>query len=144
MVPQPLENAQYRRGNGAPAARVVRAAPFQPARVPLSLSRQGSGMLRQFSSDGVHIAYIDMPPEGLDRGEPILLIHGFASNHRINWVNPQLGRDADEGGPAGGRLRQPRPRESEKLYAPHDYRADLMARDAANLLDASRDRAAPT
>ncbi len=26
---------------------------------------------------------------GADRGEPILLIHGFASNHRINWINPR-------------------------------------------------------
>ena len=46
-------------------------------------------MLKSFASDGVHIAYIDAPPEGVDRGEPILLIHGFASNHRINWVNPR-------------------------------------------------------
>jgi pimeloyl-ACP methyl ester carboxylesterase len=50
---------------------------------------KGSCMLRQFSSDGVHIAYIDVPPVAHDRGEPILLIHGFASNHRINWVNPR-------------------------------------------------------
>ena len=46
-------------------------------------------MLKTFSSDGVQIAYVDVPPEGTDRGEPILLIHGFASNHRINWVNPR-------------------------------------------------------
>ncbi len=46
-------------------------------------------MLKHFESDGVHIAYIDVSPEGADRGEPILLIHGFASNHRINWVNPR-------------------------------------------------------
>ena len=49
----------------------------------------GFPMLKTFSSDGVHIAYVDVAPEGTDRGEPILLIHGFASNHRINWVNPR-------------------------------------------------------
>ena len=34
-------------------------------------------------------SFIDVPPEGFDRGEPILLVHGFASNHRINWVGPR-------------------------------------------------------
>src|SRR5258708_19609161 len=39
----------------------------------------GQGMLR-FSSDGVEIAFVD---EG--EGDPILLIHGFASNLGVNW-----------------------------------------------------------
>ena len=47
------------------------------------------GMVHEFSSDGVRIAYIDVAPKARDLGEPILLIHGFASNHRINWVNPK-------------------------------------------------------
>lgn len=49
----------------------------------------GAPELRRFSSDGVEIAFIDVGPHGRDLGEPILLIHGFASNHRINWVNPR-------------------------------------------------------
>ena len=36
-----------------------------------------------FNSDGVPIAYLD---EG--QGPPVLLIHGFASNRQINWVDP--------------------------------------------------------
>jgi pimeloyl-ACP methyl ester carboxylesterase len=91
-------------------------------------------MLKTFSSDGVRLAYIDAPPTSTDRGEPILLIHGFASNHRVNWVEPRwvdtLARDGrrvvafdNRGHGASG-----------KLYAPHDYRSDLMARDAANLM----------
>jgi pimeloyl-ACP methyl ester carboxylesterase len=36
-----------------------------------------------FQSDGVRIAYWD---EG--EGEPILLIHGFASNVATNWTDP--------------------------------------------------------
>ncbi len=44
---------------------------------------------RRFSSDGVDIAFIDVAPQGRDLDEPILLIHGFASNLRINWVNPR-------------------------------------------------------
>jgi pimeloyl-ACP methyl ester carboxylesterase len=38
---------------------------------------------QSFDSDGVRIAYID---EG--QGEPILLIHGFASNAATNWIAP--------------------------------------------------------
>ena len=38
-----------------------------------------------FSSNGVRIAYIDVAPES-GRGDPVLLIHGFASNHAVNWV----------------------------------------------------------
>ena len=91
-------------------------------------------MLKTFSSDGVHLAYLDVPAEGADRGEPILLIHGFASNHRVNWVNP---RWVETLARAGRRVIAPDNRghgASQKLYAPHDYRSDLMARDAANLL----------
>ena len=36
-----------------------------------------------FQSDGVRIAYWD---EG--EGDPILLIHGFASNVATNWIDP--------------------------------------------------------
>ena len=42
-----------------------------------------------FDSDGLRLAFIDVAPQGHDRGEPFLLIHGFASNHRVNWVNPR-------------------------------------------------------
>ncbi len=36
--------------------------------------------VEHFSSDGVDIAFLDS-----GEGEPILLIHGFASNHVVNW-----------------------------------------------------------
>ena len=39
--------------------------------------------MRTFDSDGVEIAFID---EG--EGDPVLLIHGFASNVATNWVGP--------------------------------------------------------
>ncbi len=91
-------------------------------------------MLKTFSSDGVHIAYIDVPPAGTDRGEPILLIHGFASNHRINWVGPRWVETLSRAGRRVIALDNRGHGASQKLYAPHDYRSDLMARDAANLL----------
>ena len=43
--------------------------------------------MHTFSSNGVRIAYIDeRPAEG--QGEPVLLIHGFASSIRFNWLEP--------------------------------------------------------
>ena len=91
-------------------------------------------MMGQFSSDGVHIAFIDVSPEPHDRGEPILLIHGFASNHRVNWVNPRWVETLTKAGRRVVAFDNRGHGASEKLYAPADYRADLMARDAANLL----------
>jgi pimeloyl-ACP methyl ester carboxylesterase len=92
-------------------------------------------VLRQFSSGGVHIAFIDVPPERHDRGEPILLIHGFASNHRVNWVNPRWVETLTRAGRRVVALDNRGHGASQKLYAPHDYRADLMARDSVNLLE---------
>ena len=91
-------------------------------------------MLRTFSSDGVHLAFVDAAPEGMDRGEPILLIHGFASNHRINWVGPRWVQTLTRAGRRVIALDNRGHGASQKLYAPADYRSDLMARDAANLL----------
>ena len=39
-----------------------------------------------FSSAGLRIAYLDAPPAS-GSGEPIVLVHGFASTHAVNWVN---------------------------------------------------------
>jgi pimeloyl-ACP methyl ester carboxylesterase len=90
--------------------------------------------LRRFSSAGVDIAFVDVKPEGRDRGEPILLIHGFASNHRINWVNPRWVQTLTEAGRRVIAFDNRGHGQSEKLYAPADYRADKMMGDAANLL----------
>jgi pimeloyl-ACP methyl ester carboxylesterase len=84
----------------------------------------------EFDSDGVKIAYID---DG--EGEPILLIHGFASNVAANWADPSwvetlLG--------AGRRVIAYDNRghgKSEKLYDPALYGAPAMAEDACRLLN---------
>ena len=90
--------------------------------------------LRHFSSDGVDIAFIDVKPQGRDLGVPILLIHGFASNHRINWVNPRWVETLTKSGRRVVAFDNRGHGQSEKLYAPADYQADLMTRDAANLV----------
>jgi hypothetical protein len=48
---------------------------------------------------GVRLAFIDERPAPVDRGEPILLIHGFASTHgKLGF--PAMGKDLDRGGAA--------------------------------------------
>src|SRR5271166_1593847 len=91
-------------------------------------------MLEHFSSRGIDIAFIDVQPPSHDLGEPILLIHGFASNHRVNWVNPRWVETLSNAGRRVVAFDNRGHGESEKLYAPADYRSHLMARDAANLL----------
>jgi pimeloyl-ACP methyl ester carboxylesterase len=39
--------------------------------------------MQRFAHDGVDIAFLD---EG--EGEPIVLVHGFASTADVNWVHP--------------------------------------------------------
>jgi pimeloyl-ACP methyl ester carboxylesterase len=91
--------------------------------------------LQDFSSAGVRIAYADFPPRGADRDEPILLIHGFASNHVFNWVNPGWVRVLTEAGRRVIAFDNRGHGRSEKLYSPEAYHSDLMAGDARRLLD---------
>jgi pimeloyl-ACP methyl ester carboxylesterase len=94
----------------------------------------GGAELRRFSSDGVDIAFIDVKPQGRDLNEPILLIHGFASNHRMNWMGPRWVETLTGAGRRVIAFDNRGHGQSEKLYAPADYHLDLMTRDAANLL----------
>jgi pimeloyl-ACP methyl ester carboxylesterase len=83
-----------------------------------------------FDSDGVEIAYID---EG--EGEPILLIHGFASNIAANWVDPGWVRTLLQSGRRVVAYDNRGHGKSEKLYDPEVYGAPTMAEDARRLLD---------
>ena len=94
----------------------------------------GVAELRHFSSDGVDIAFIDVKPQGRDLNEPILFIHGFASNHRFNWVNPRWVETLTVAGRRVVAFDNRGHGQSEKLHAPADYHLDLMIQDAANLL----------
>lgn len=87
-----------------------------------------------FSSDGVRIAYVDIPAhEG--PGEPILLIHGFGSTHAVNWVNTMWTTTLGRAGFRVIALDNRGHGESEKLYDPAAYSSDIMAEDARRLLD---------
>lgn len=90
--------------------------------------------MRFFNSDGVSIAYIDVPPhEG--EGEPILLIHGFASTHAVNWVNTLWVKTLTRAGCRVIALDNRGHGESEKLHDPDAYHSNTMAEDALRLLD---------
>jgi pimeloyl-ACP methyl ester carboxylesterase len=90
--------------------------------------------MRYFNSNGVSIAYIDVPPhEGT--GDPILLIHGFASNHAVNWVNTLWVKTLTRAGYRVIAFDNRGHGESEKLYDPEAYHSYAMAEDARRLLD---------
>jgi pimeloyl-ACP methyl ester carboxylesterase len=82
-----------------------------------------------FRNGKVEIVYLDQ-----GEGDPIVLVHGFASNKETNWVQPSwvstLVRDnrrviaLDDRGHG----------QSGKLYDPADYHTDMMAGDVAALI----------
>ncbi len=91
-----------------------------------------------FDSDGVMIAYQEFEPAPggqIDTDVPVLLIHGFASNGRINWISPGWVRFLTELGRQVIVIDNRGHGESEKLYGEHDYDARKMAQDAERLLD---------
>nr|WP_321459875.1 alpha/beta hydrolase [uncultured Cohaesibacter sp.] len=83
-----------------------------------------------FKSDNYKISYLD---EG--DGEPVLLIHGFASNKTVNWVNPGWVQTLTQAGYRVLAIDNRGHGESEKLYDPALYSSPLMAEDARALLD---------
>lgn len=86
--------------------------------------------MQSFDSDGVRIAYVD---EG--EGEPILLIHGFASNIAANWIDPGWVKTLTQAGRRVIAYDNRGHGRSDKLYDPALYGAPAMAEDARRLLD---------
>lgn len=86
--------------------------------------------MQTFSSDGVRLAYLD---EGA--GDPIVLIHGFASSVRHNWVEPGWVKLLTGRGYRVIAIDNRGHGASEKLYDPALYTAPLMAEDARRLMD---------
>jgi pimeloyl-ACP methyl ester carboxylesterase len=78
----------------------------------------------------VEIAFLD---EG--EGEPIVLIHGFASNAAVNWVQPGWVAFLKTAGRRVVALDNRGHGASSKLYDPAAYHSALMAADVAALLD---------
>ncbi len=90
--------------------------------------------MQTFDSDGVEIAYIDEGPSDA-AGDPVLLIHGFASNVATNWVAPGWVKTLTEAGYRVIAFDNRGHGQSAKPYALEAYGAPLMAEDACRLLD---------
>lgn len=83
-----------------------------------------------FRHDDIEIAYID---EG--SGEPVVLVHGFASNRDVNWVYPGWITTLKRAGYRAIALDNRGHGKSDKLYDPADYHTTKMAGDVRALLD---------
>ncbi len=85
---------------------------------------------RSFTHDGVEIAFLD---EG--EGEPIVLVHGFASNKEVNWVAPGWVTTLTRAGRRVIALDNRGHGASTKLYDPAAYHSAIMAEDVRALID---------
>ena len=87
-----------------------------------------------FSSGGVRIAYIDKMPEA-GAGDPVVLLHGFASTHRVNWIDTSWVSTLNRAGYRVIALDHRGHGQSDKLYEPEAYDPEVMAKDVIALLD---------
>lgn len=91
--------------------------------------------MQTFHNDGFEIAFIDQPPVNGGKGEPVLLIHGFASSYLVNWISPGWVKTLTEAGYRVIALDNRGHGRSTKSYNPAAYTPSEMATDAAALLD---------
>jgi pimeloyl-ACP methyl ester carboxylesterase len=83
-----------------------------------------------FDSGGVDVAFTD---EG--EGFPTLLIHGFGSNYRVNWLSTSWLRDLMAAGRRVIAFDNRGHGDSGKPHDPAAYSLPIMAEDARHLLD---------
>ncbi|MEJ1161104.1 alpha/beta fold hydrolase [Prosthecomicrobium sp. N25] len=89
--------------------------------------------MEAFLSDGLPIAFLD---EGPRDGDPIVLVHGFASTANVNWVFPGWTKLLAGDGRRVIALDNRGHGESGKSYDPRDYHSRTrMAEDVLRLLD---------
>ncbi len=86
--------------------------------------------MQSFIYKGVEIAYRD---EG--SGDPVVMIHGFASNKEANWVVPGWFKTVTESGRRAIAIDNRGHGLSTKFYEPADYHSSKMAGDVVALLD---------
>ncbi|HEU0148172.1 MAG TPA: alpha/beta hydrolase [Bradyrhizobium sp.] len=83
-----------------------------------------------FHNGAVEIAYLD---EG--EGNPIVLVHGFASSKNVNWVYPTWVSELRKDGRRVVALDNRGHGDSAKLYDPAQYAIAEMAGDVVALMD---------
>jgi len=85
-----------------------------------------------FDSAGVRLHYEIHGPEP---GQPLVLIHGFASSYRMNWVGTRWQETLTQAGFRVIGLDSRGHGESGKPHAPSAYSMPIMAADVLRLLD---------
>ncbi|WP_213770410.1 alpha/beta hydrolase [Bradyrhizobium sp. dw_78] len=83
-----------------------------------------------FHHGDVEIAYLD---EG--EGDPIMLVHGFASSKTVNWVYPTWVSELKKHGYRVIAHDNRGHGDSTKLYDPEQYHIGIMASDITALMD---------
>ena len=78
----------------------------------------------------IEIAYLDA-----GGGDPVVLVHGFASTKEVNWVQPGWVSTLVKAGRRAIALDNRGHGQSTKLYEPADYHTDKMVEDVCGLLD---------
>ena len=84
-----------------------------------------------FNHDNLTLAYLD---EGEPAGDPVLLIHGFASTKKVNWINPGWVKTLGEAGYRVIAIDNRGHGESDKPHDVEAYMPEKMAGDAIALL----------
>jgi pimeloyl-ACP methyl ester carboxylesterase len=97
---------------------------------PASFLVSISAVMPSFHHGPVEIAFAE---EG--KGDPIVLVHGFASNKEVNWVEPGWFETLTRAGRRVIALDNRGHGASSKLYDPADYRTNLMAADVRALIE---------
>ena len=83
-----------------------------------------------FQNGPVQIAYLD---EG--EGDPVVLVHGFASTKEVNWLQPGWVATLKGAGRRVIALDNRGHGSSSKLYEPADYHTTKLAGDVSALID---------
>ena len=86
----------------------------------------------RFRNDDLELAYFD---DGDPAGDPVLLIHGFASSASVNWVYPGWLRTLGDAGYRVIAIDNRGHGQSDKPHDPDVYHPTAMAGDAAALLN---------
>jgi pimeloyl-ACP methyl ester carboxylesterase len=86
--------------------------------------------MARFLHGSLELAYLDQ-----GEGDPILLVHGFASTKEVNWVQPGWFATLTGAGRRAIALDNRGHGQSGKLYDPADYHTSRMAADVRALMD---------
>jgi pimeloyl-ACP methyl ester carboxylesterase len=94
------------------------------------MTKERLWIMPSFRHGDVEIAYLDA-----GEGDPIVLVHGFASNKEVNWVHPGWVEALTGAGRRVIALDNRGHGASSKLYDPAAYHSATMAEDVRALLD---------